>query len=240
MKIHILIITILIFAFSIFAQNAQDDRTKIGHNRIYWGPDEKYADEILLDGIPYRIINRDGIYLAVVGINEGSYCSVRVFVGNNTDKRFNLLPEDSFLQVWKTRQEFMESKPAQVVLPSAPEKIANRIKNRAVWANVFSTLGASFATQNIIVRNNQTGRTATVTVPDTQKQQQTAINNERAAGAARSDAQQVLDAALRSNTVFPDQSVMGNIYFEVKKHEIDIFVIKVNGVEYAFVFEVKK
>lgn len=240
LSIILFIALFLLGTFSIAAQDGPSE-SLASPNRLIWGPDDPYADAIYIDGDRWRIIKTDKLYIGIVGIETDSYFIIKTFVGNLGTERINVLPEASFVQMWKKDKDFLANKPADYLeRPIPPGRIAEKIRRRAYIANALGAIGAGFQTQTATVRNTTTGQTATITAPNTAAANQAAANARQRNAESDAAADRFESEALLANTVFADKSVAGDIYFKHRKHEFGIFVIKIEGQEFAFVFGATK
>ncbi len=239
-----ILLTLFIFALSV-GVSAQTDVTRKyidKDNRVFWkNNDTSCCDSLIIDGQGYLIFKKNDLFIGLTLEYAGDYQIMSVFVGNNSDKRITVKAEDTSLEIWKSFDD-MFIKPPTVLPPVDAAKIASKMKSRQRLRNAFSTLGASMATQNATIRNNQTGQSATVTVPNTSAQNAARRNAEINSAETEATADGVIDTALKSNTLFSGQNTAGSIYFKYKKHGAEIFILKIEGVEYAFIstFDDKK
>jgi hypothetical protein len=232
-----ILLTFFVFALSVgvFAQTDVPRKYIDKDNRVFWkNNDSSCCDSLIIDGETYDIFKKNDLFIVFNLDYVGDYQIMSVLVGNNSDKRITVKAEDTSLEIWKSFDD-MFIKPPTVLPPIDAARIASKMKSRQRLRNAFSALGASMATQNATIRNNQTGQSATVTVPDTSTQNAARRNAEINSTETEASADGVMDTALKSNTLFSGQRTAGSIYFKYKKHGAEIFILKIEGVEYAFI-----
>ncbi|MBZ5525709.1 MAG: hypothetical protein LAP21_26105 [Acidobacteriia bacterium] len=96
------------------------------------------------------------------------------------------------------------------------EQLAVRSRRRTQWASALANFGAGMARSTATVRTDE-GDTATVTMPDYGAQQRAAEDTQNAMQAARQRANNIMDAELKQNTIFPGQQSGGHVFFEHQK-----------------------
>jgi hypothetical protein len=125
----------------------------------------------------------------------------------------------------------------QTLEPIPAERIAGKIRRRAMWANVLRAFAAGMATKQVTSTFQTSGNvsvfgpggsamgtygettTTTTTVPDREAQRNAAETNARATDEANRRAEGAVRYALKANTLFPGNALEGVIYFERKKSE---------------------
>ncbi len=240
MKIFFLILVLSFAAFGQVGNTKAIYDFKDSPTRIFWkNKDSNCCDLILVEGVPYRILKANGLQIAFVPKVFGSYFVMNVYVRNDSEKRVNVLPEESTLGVWRKSEDALAVLPSMFA-PTDADKIAQKMGSRQGWINALSLFGAGLAQQTATVTNNRTGETATITAPDTQAQDR--AQNQARANAAKTGSlgNRVVSDAFKSNTLFPGDTVSGNIYFKADKHERGVFVLKIDGVEYGFIYTFPK
>lgn len=251
MKLHLILILISILTFSALGQTQKRiDESAEGskavleflnkENRIVWKKDDTArCDLIYVEGQPFRIIKANGLNIAFTPQVFGDYYVMVVYVRNESDKRITVKPEESSLGTWQKKEDSALMLPT-IISPTDSEKIARKMESSQGWANVFSAIGASLATQNSTITNDRTGQSATITEPNTQAQ--TNAQNKARENSARTTslANRVVNDAFKANTLFPGDVTSGHIYFKAKKHERGIFSINVEGIDYSFVYSFEK
>lgn len=234
-------ILFLLSAFSVFAQQKERSLAHLKRDtRIYWTKgDPSCCDEYYSDGINHRIIQANDLYISMFMdyIDEGKgYYVFNVFVGNLSDKRITVKPEEMSLEIWKKRDDITAEKAMEVLMPVSPQNVASAFRRQALWQNALSSASASMETRTAQIRNNQTGETVTVTTPNTEAQNQAARRSEENSKDTE-DAITILNRlSFKANTIFPQGKVSGDVYFKHKKHQSGIFIVKIEGVEYAFMY----
>lgn len=207
--------------------------------RLTWSRDDKRCDSIYIDGTGWRIVNDGRVFLGVTGFDDDGYTTISVFLGNLSERRFDFLPATAILQTWKKQDDYLNEKPPTVLAPTPAEQIAAKMRNRARFSSALGSIGAAFATQRATVTTN-TGQSATVTVPDSTAQARAAVTGAVRTAEADAAGNALIDAALRANTLFPGSKIAGDILFKAKRHDIDRFIITIDGREYAFLFGKEK
>ncbi len=201
---------------------------------LEWEAGCSNCDEIFVDGLPLRIIKNNGVDVGVVQEYNGDYFVFFVVVRNSTDRRFNIDPADASMfytnKDWRKRDikgdDFKES------LPVPPEKAAENVLKRKRWANIFGGILAGFATTTQTVYVN--GRPTTITTPDYAARARAANANRAVRAQAESRAASITSSALRKNTIFPNDSASGAIFFKKEKLRVCYFFLTVDGVDYKF------
>lgn len=211
---------------------------------LTWKSGAAFADDFISDGATIRVIRDGGVTVAVFGYLDGGRVVAEVTVANETDRRVTVKPADFFITYWdkagKMGHEFS--------LP--PAKVADKLRGRAKWGNFFRAFAAGMAqttstsesSGSVYVtgaggaaRGTYSGATTT-TAPDAAAQRRAAEANRAASASANADAEQVLDRALRANTLFPKTYVSGLVYFEKRKFEQSLLYVMVDGTAYTFAF----
>lgn len=237
MKLHGIILLVLIFSFSAFAQKDEFYTAR----RVHWLPDGQYelhnfsdkekatlkveTDHFIRDGVIIRTTKVNDFYFYLSLTYDSAYFYANLFVFNGSKVRALVDPAQSAILTYKTQAE---DEVPEMLLPIPPEKIAAQIRSRAQWANFFSALGAGLATTTATF--NVGGTTGTVTVPNVQAQRTAAAQNSARILAAYEASDRVMERALKANTLFENQSAGGSIYFKKKKKLDGGFLIKVGNV----------
>lgn len=241
------ILFILVFALSGFGQTAKRisesaDGSKAvlefytKENRVFWkNGDSACCDVIYVEGVPFRILKSNGLNIAFTPKVFGGYYLMWVVIRNEKSTRITVKPEEATLGTWKKQEDGVLMMPA-FTSPTPADKIAQKMQARQSWANVFSAIGAGIATQSATVTNNQTGQSATITAPDTNAQVNAQNRARESTNQTASLANRVINDSFKANTLFPGDETAGYIYFKVKKHERGVFLMTIEGVEYAFLY----
>jgi hypothetical protein len=229
-----------------FAQNAPDKQTLV----ITWNKDNPECDLIVIDGMNYRIIKHDGLTVVANVFVEGGYLIAHVGVLNGSKDRVLVSPESSSLTLWKDAKK---QDATETFSPIPAEKVAQKFANRGRWARALIAFGAATATTTQTTTESGSviatgpGGTATgtysgsstTTVPDYEARRRAERATTESAARAGAQADAVMGAALRANTVFPDKMVTGEIYFQRKKFELGYFALRIGDVSYNFVLQPK-
>src|SRR5262245_30920949 len=109
---------------------------------ITWKENDPNCDLIAVNGARYRIIKRNGLFIAFEFIEADGIYIAAVFVSNGSDSRILVDPRLSFLALWKD----VKKEPYETHAPTPPEKVAGKIASRARWANALRSFGAGMAT----------------------------------------------------------------------------------------------
>jgi hypothetical protein len=227
---------------------AQDQPSTPKIPTIAWKENDPNCDLIAVDGARYRIIKRNGLFIAFEFIEANGVYVAAVYVSNRSNDRVMVDPESSFLAIWKD----IKKAPYETITPTPPEKIAGKIASRARWANAFRTLGAGMATTQTTTTSSANGSvmatgsggsaigtyagsgSSTTTSPDLEARRQAEKQNAETTAQAQNQAANVMSAALKANTLFPKGDVSGEIYFQKKKFEAGFFVFKIGDAFYQF------
>ncbi|MDQ3918111.1 MAG: hypothetical protein M3348_06500 [Acidobacteriota bacterium] len=209
---------------------------------LHWEKGQPFADEVLSDGVPIRVINDGDVTIANAYFDHGDYFVMEVTVVNRSAQRFDVHPEDFLIGYRQKdgRQDYVYSLP--------PEKIASKIESRARWGTAFRSMLAGMATTTTQTYESGSvnavgpggyatgtyGGTTATTKPNAATQRRAAEANRAAAQDAEARAQSVIASSMRANTLFPQSYVAGRVYFERKKFEHGNLVMIINGTAYTF------
>lgn len=237
MKRLILFTLFLFCATSVFSQ---EKRTL-----IVWAEGEKckeinedlqgvVCDTFIVDGSVVRSISYQGINVASKVSDNGDNVVGDFYIYNNSEKRILVLSRPSSITLYRSKEEFMNRKDFLIsAFAIPPEKIASKIQNKVIWANALNQFGANMQTQQAQINSN--GKTATVTMPNTQAQQNAARQNEQRTLEANDKSASILSSALKQNTVFVQSSISGLVYFKRhKKATFGIVFISIDDKDFAF------
>lgn len=211
------------------------------------------CDSFISDGASVKIVKVNDLIVAVIIGDDGDYLIGEVTVINNTKNRILIDPGHSSLFIWKDG----DTKKEPERFSSIPgEKIASKIKNRIAWANALGAIGAGMQTQTTTVETNSSGTfsanrsdgvsasgtytansQSTVTSPNTQAQVNEAMRARQRSNEANSAGGFYVANGLKANTVFPNTTVGGYIYFSRKKAQFAIFTIEVGDTLFDFAFK---
>jgi hypothetical protein len=202
------------------------------------------------------ITTTDGTIITAGLAANGKYLRLSVSVFNGTAVTFDVLPNDFQIKLDEGSKERM-------LAPIPAEQIANSAERGAGWANYFNRVGAALAhntsttntssssTTNGTVRATSSDGTyingtyngtttgsskSTTTTPDYQAraiaEQRVAERNARVAAAN----DQMMQTALKSNTLVPGQAIGGYVYFKsIAANGFHPRVV-INGTVYEFPF----
>lgn len=205
------------------------------------------CEKIFLDGFEYTILPYGGVQVVVSLTDNGSHLVALVTV-RNTDNRFSPVVDPAKVQIIG----FDKNDKAVFLAPIPPQKIASKFVNRAAWASALNSLSASLAktrtTSSSMVNGNLmiTGTAGTSSVMVTGTETTSTTQQDRGAVAradeqnqgwmagARANAQEVMDTALRANTIFPGKSISGFVYFERKKLKKVVVEVTVGKISFDF------
>lgn len=232
MKLYISTILILIFAFSVFGQNDETSKEK---KLIAWGVNPQCAevdklitkddyvrcDSFVFDGETVMSILFNNIYVATSLSVVNGYIVADVYVGNNTNRRILVSPDESVIVYYNSEADYKASKDDIGIKDAIPPSaIAKKLVNRVRWANAITSASASMqnTTATVTSQNSQTGTTrSTVTVPNTQAQRQAEQQNTNRSKNAENQAGNIMASALKPNTVFEKDRISGLVYFKLNK-----------------------
>lgn len=165
--------------------------------------------------------------LAVIAgavLDTGKQTQILVFFKNHTADAIDINPESFTLRSVAPQERNL----AYV----DPSKIAHSIEKRARIAAAFAGFGSGFAQQTGTITTD-TGETATISMPDTQAQRETAASNRRMVANARDKGGRVVDTSMRRETLMADKELTGFVYFDrAKKGSELVLTLVVNGVAY--------
>lgn len=223
--------TILLVFFTCFLSINFYSQTQT--KKVYWDSDKTICatcDAITIDGDRFFIFNTPQFRLAFNVSNDDKMIIANVYLLNQSNERIEFDPNKSLIAVYK---KATDKQPVEVS-PISPEQAAKRAKGGNLL-NFFTLLSAGMATQQVQT-NSQTSGTATITgqegitngtfntstiatttVPNTEAQANARRQVAERNAIAQERANNVLNFALRANTVFPEKHIAGNTYFEHKK-----------------------
>jgi len=199
-----------------------------------------------IDGLKYKIITNDNASVSVAISSNGKYARVSVSITNKSATPIDVLPDQFGL---------METAPKNQALAYVSyEKIVRSDERRAGWANALNSFGAGMATQQVTTQTTSSGTvnatssdgtytngtydgssTSTTTVPDYAARARAEENLRRRREALRAELQAMSQTSLKSNTVMPNQTVSGLVYFDFsKKVKNANILIPIGNVVYEF------
>lgn len=250
MRKIILPLFILLFYISALSQTS---KSSVLDKLVVWSSDKScdqqnsnvsnknnlICDSFVINGSNIYTVNYNGLFYAISFVDNDKYLIVDVYVFNNTGKRVFVDIVSSGYVHYKTKEDFLAGKepfPPGKAIP--PENVANKILNRAMWANALAGIGTGFQTQKATVTTTDSkGNTSqsVVMLPDNQAKTETANQNVSRANSATQQSQNILDGALLSNTVFDTKSANGLVYFKRnKKAKFSLIFMKVDNISFVF------
>lgn len=203
---------------------------------VRWQTGASYSDSIMSKGQELKIIDLENIFISATLIEKKGWIPhAFITIENKKSERILVDPTNWTLNVLTPKERILASK--------EPEKLAQSLESRGKWAAALSNVGAAMATKQstATVRNSDgTSSTVTVTEPDKDAQQRAAKNGKENQTFLGSVADYVRESSIQANTVFPNKSISGIVWFEDKKYKEVVLTITIDGVIYEFPFEKKK
>lgn len=258
MKILLFSTIILLLQIVVFSQESE---TKKVIPQINWSSDKGCiksrftdaqlaknkieCDSFVLNDTEVKVIHYGGTTVCVGLGLDGDYIVADLYVENGNADRILVDPANSFLWIKK------EEKSEPEILPYIPAaKVAEKLRRRVAWANALATFGAAMQTQTTTTQTNGSATvygngqtvsgtyngTSTTTGPDTAAQNRAAAQSRERAADAKTKGGIIESRGLLANTVFPNSSIDGLIYFKKKKAYHGDFVIMIDDVLYGFIF----
>lgn len=211
------------------------------------------CDSFISDGVSVKIVKVNELVVALIVGDDGDYMIGETTIINNTTNRILIDPSHASLFIWKDG----DTKKNPERFGSIPgEKIASKIKRRIAWANALGAFGAGLQTQTTTVDSSSTGTfsanrndgasvngtfaansQATITSPNVQAQVNEAIRARQRNNEAASAGSFYTSNGLKANTIFPNTTVGGYIYFPRKKAQFAIMTIEVGDILFDFAFK---
>lgn len=201
------------------------------------------------DGVEVAIVKFKD-YVVATSIVVRGYVMLDVLVVNNSNERLLVNPALARFNYWKD----INADASDAMTPIPPEKIASKIMNRVKWANILNGVGASLQKQTATANSSTTGNASiydnrgnsangtysqktetTVTAPDSTAQVEAIRQNNQRASNGQNLSDSIISNALKVNTLFPNESTNGVIYFPRKKAKAAVFVFTLDGVKIALV-----
>lgn len=219
---------------------------------LRWDPANPKCERFAVDGSRFRLIRNNGVVVAAYVTEAKDFYAADVIVLNLSDKQVTVDPDDSAFVIWKDM-----NKQPQVFAPLAPEKVAAKIENHARWGSALRTAVASMATTSQSASTLESGSVSitgtggraagssatgtyigssstVVTSPDTATRRQAEAENAAAKARAEAKSAALQTVALRANTLLPDKTTGGQIYYPHKSFTVALFAITIEGVRYEF------
>ena len=188
-----------------------------------WSSTDPNCTSALSDGRTVRMIRANGLAVLAAIWDNGSKTQAFVGVKNDTAANVDVRPE--------TFQLVVSAPKYRTLAYQDPDKMAKSIQRSANWRSAFAGLGSLSQQQTISTSTTSgtatvsgTGGTATGTYngttmtttsqPDNAARERAAAQvNQIRTGAATAVAS-LQSAALRANTIFPGQQMIGAVFFE--------------------------
>lgn len=180
---------------------------------VIWEYNPPSHDFVAIDGNYYRRLRHNDLLVVFHVGGDDKFIMADVMIANNSEDQILVDPQASVLTLWKEA-----GKKADILSPIPPEKIAKDITRRARRASAARIFAGAFSTA--------TGN------PD--RQEQIGQQNATKESEATNQAADVMDGALKANTVSPGEYVSGTIYFQRKKYEGAHFEIQIGDTVYNF------
>jgi hypothetical protein len=180
---------------------------------ITWKPGAPGTDLVLMQGHEVKTFTHaNGTMIAVLLNDDGRYLAFLVFVVNKSPQRFVVNPVSFFAKI--------ETPKPMLLLAIPVEKVAKSTESEGRWRSTLGMFLSGMATrQTTGTITDQQGNQSTVTLaePNTQAQSAAQRNARERSADNRSRADIMRDIGLRANTVFPQTSLAGWVFFEKKK-----------------------
>jgi hypothetical protein len=205
-----------------------------------------------IDGHKFKMLTSDGITVSVSMIAVGKYVRADVFVLNSTAENVDVLPATFSLEEVEPKQKKLAYVDAEKIIRSA--------RSSAAWSNTLTAMGAGMQRQQSTTNTTSTGTasttgsdgayatgtyrgssTSTTSSPDyaAQNRADQAIRDNNATIASLSA--RLSNAALKSNTILPNQSIRGFVFFEREKKAASLMIsATIGGTVYKFPFSIPR
>ena len=215
------------------------------------------CDSFTADGITYKVFETPEIYLSFTMTKGEDNYVADVFFLNKSDRRIEFKPEQSVIAVWEKNADLENKKPPKEYFAIPPEKIVKKLETRMAWANALLGVSGAMQTKTTTTQTTENGTatvygngtttngtyngtsTSTTTTPDRDAQQRGARQQQQNSATTTSKTSAIIDSALRANTVFPKQQILGRIYFPKKKFEFLYLGIRIEDSLYTIAFSNK-
>lgn len=201
-----------------------------------------------INGHKFKILSEDGVTVTASLIEIGKYIRADVSVFNGTTKAVDVLP---------THFECDEVAPKERTLVYVDaEKIIRSAQTRVAWGNAFTAMGANMSRQQSTTNTNSTGNvnmngsdgtyangtysgtsTSTTSTPNYAAQARAKETIRRRNATIETLSEQYSQEVLKANTVIPNQTIRGFVFFERdKKAETISLSVPVGGTLFKFPF----
>lgn len=178
------------------------------------------CDLVIANGRRISLLEHNGMQIAAIYGDDGDHVVLNTLIVNRTGKRILIQPERFVLLHFRTEEDAKNQKTLGVESAIDPNAIAKKLQRGAMWANVFTALGAAAQTrQSTMEARTNTGVviTGTESSPDYAARNRAAAANAERSSVAKDRAEAVREGALYANTVFDGQRVGGFVYFKRNK-----------------------
>jgi hypothetical protein len=182
--------------------------------------DKIECDLVIANGRRISILEHNGIIVAAIYGDDGDHVVLNTLIFNTAGRRILVEPERFALLHYRKEADAATQQTLAVERAIDPSDIAKKIQRSAMWANVFTALGAAAQTrESTLEARTNTGLviTGTETTPDYAARNRAAAANAQRSSNAQARADAVRDGALYANTVFDGQKVGGYVYFKRNK-----------------------
>lgn len=216
---------------------------------VTWMDGSPESDLVLRDGVPFKILQVDGVTVVTSVHDVGKRFRLDVYIYNESEERFEVYPERLTFDVVSPKR-----KELQYV---SMEKLQRSVKRKAAWAAALAGLGAG-ATETVTATTSVSGSattskpafspaerthysgtaTTTMTVPDHEAR---AASRERVRQIHEQASDQLAaieDIALQANTLLPGEEVAGSVFFQ-KDGDIREGVVTIPAGRRAYEFPVR-
>ncbi len=203
---------------------------------------------VYLEGVPVRLYEDEEVDFAVTLIKNDKLTVASFLFHNKKKESLEISSSNIALYNWKNIEDFDAQKTVEVKKID-PEKAAKKMKGNNFFKNFLTGMAGGLATNttetNVVgtVSDDQgnvavVSGTATTTTSDTSAQQRSAEIIRERNEQSRSIGEAVLESAFKRNTIFYNQTVGGNIFFE-KVSGIQQMIIVFNDTKFIIPFAVK-
>jgi hypothetical protein len=236
---------LMVVTASFAAAQAPSIPDNLGSNSVVWSAGDPNSDQVLKNGVPVRILVKDGVAVSASLARNEDVLWANVSVINRSGARLDVDPSQFTLMQVSPKQKELRYE--------APEVIVKFIKRRAEWANALSGIAADMDRDETTTKaeintksqsttkfdletrpnrstiagtattagSSRTTATVTTSSPDYQARQEAAQAIERNTATADSKSADILKRALLANTLAHGESIGGAVFFERDKKARD-------------------
>lgn len=243
------LVTVLVPAMA-FGQDASPD-AGVRSTVVSWGPAAPGSDRLLKDGLVIAVLVRDSIAAAISIVRSDNQMWANVSISNSSQRRLDIDPSTFTLEV---------AEPNRKHLPYLdPERLARSIRRRAAWGAALTEIAGEMATteteteaetnvraqarDNEGYRAQGTARsttTVTTVTRDEQARARAAADAERITATAATKASDLVNRALRANTLMPGDEIGGVVFFERdRRARLVVLRVPVGELVYEFPYQLK-